>query len=148
MSYTLLEISQDSWSQEKGSKEETTKKNEKELKGRTTSSTRENLGKTHYGFFLNVMVLLFFCLFFPIYFYCWCCYRCSHSPHPLIHLHLSPASLPSGYCHTAVCIYELCIHVLWLITSTCFILSAISLPFWQLSVCFMCPCLCYDTIIS
>ena len=49
--------------------------------------------------------------------------------YPFAHLHpgLTPPSLPSGHHHTVVCIYWLCVYVLWLIPSASFIQSTIPL---------------------
>ena len=52
---------------------------------------------------------------------------------------LRPSPSPSGH----VCVYGLCIHVLWLIPSPCFIQSPSSPLLWQLSVCSIYACLCF-----
>ena len=49
--------------------------------------------------------------------------------------------LPSCHYHTVVCVYKLFTHALRLAPSPSFIHSPLPTPFWQLSVCSMCPCL-------
>ena len=52
-----------------------------------------------------------------------------------------PPTLPSGHYHTVVCAWGLCLHALWIIPLLSFIQSPP--PLWELSVCFMCPYLCF-----
>ena len=49
-------------------------------------------------------------------FYFLCYYRCPHPSFSQIHPALAPP--PSGHHHTVVCVYRLCVHVLWLISSS------------------------------
>ena len=81
---------------------------------------------------------LTFCIFL-LYFYCLHYYRCPHFP-PFAHLHPAPPPLPSG--HIVVCVCEL------LICSsanpfTLFYPVPPPCSLWQLSVCSVCPCLCF-----
>ena len=64
----------------------------------------------------------------------WIDYTVTLCPHfsPFAHLHPAFAPLPPGHHHTVVCVYGLCLYVLWLIPSPSFI--QLPPPRWQLSV--------------
>ena len=81
-------------------------------------------------------------LFFKLYFHCLHCYRCPHF-FPFDHLYPAPA-LTSLRLSPHCCLCMWVMHICFLANPFPFFHLVAGPPLlWQLSVCSMCPCLCF-----